>query len=93
MRSLWKSVGLVVVAWVCSSCGTQVYLHKWQPAQVDLPRGTVLRVHPETRGPLHHELRRAFAQQIERDGLGQAQLLWDGDFSLKWEQATNTLNL
>ncbi len=24
---------------------------------------------------------------------GQAQLLWDGDFSLKCEHATNTLNL
>ena len=24
---------------------------------------------------------------------GQAQVLWDGDFSLKWEHATNTLNL
>lgn len=68
MRSLWSSVVLGAVAWVCCSCGTQVYLHKWQPAQVDLPRGTVLRVHPETRGPLRHELRRAFAQQIASDG-------------------------
>ena len=30
-----------------------------------------------------------FSQKMQ----GQAQLLWDGDFSLKWEQATNTLNL
>ncbi len=67
MPSLWSGLGLVV-ALLFSSCGTQVYLNKWEPAQVDLPRGTVLRVHPETHGPLRHELRRAFAQQIARDG-------------------------
>ena len=67
MRLFVSSMGLAAVAWVLSSCATQVYLNKWAPSQVDLPRGTVLRVEPETRGPLRHELRRAFEQQIARD--------------------------
>lgn len=79
MRSLLTSVVLGVVALVCSSCGTQVYLHKWQPAQVDLRPGTVLVVHPETRGPLRHELQRAFEQQIARDGFYQ--LYGDGPWA------------
>lgn len=61
-------MALAAVAWVVSSCATQVYLSKWEPAQVDLPRGTVLHVTPEAHGPLRHELRRAFAQQIAADG-------------------------
>lgn len=68
MRSFLISVALIAVVWVCSSCGTQVYLHKWQPAKVDLPRGTVLRVQAEVDGPMYTELNRAFVQQIARDG-------------------------
>lgn len=49
------------------SCGTRVYLNKWEPSQVGLPRGTVLHVKPEARGPLRYELRRAFEQQIAAD--------------------------
>ena len=42
--------------------------------------------------PLRHYTGQA---QVLWDGdfSGQAQVLWDGDFSLKWEHATNTLNL
>lgn len=66
---LWVVNGvLAAVAWVLSSCGTQIYLEKWQPAQVDLRRGTVLQVFPEAHGPLRYELRRAFDQQIAADG-------------------------
>lgn len=61
-------MALAAVAWAFSSCATQVYLSKWEPSQVDLPRGTVLHVTPEAHGPLRHELRRAFAQQIAADG-------------------------
>lgn len=68
MRYFEKSVACAVVAWVLSSCATQVYLNKWEPAQVDLPRGTALHVQPEARGPLRGELRRAFQQQIAADG-------------------------
>lgn len=67
MRSIFASLGLALVAWVCSSCGTQVYLNKWEPSQVALPRGTVLHVRAEARGPLRYELRRAFEQQIAAD--------------------------
>lgn len=67
MRFVVQSLLLVVVSWVFSSCATQVYLNKWQPSQVDLPRGTVLHVGPEARGPLSRELRRAFEQQIAAD--------------------------
>lgn len=68
----WVAKGvLAAVAWVLSSCGTQIYLEKWQPAQVNLQRGTVLRVYPEARGPLNYELRRAFDQQIAADGYYQ----------------------
>lgn len=56
------------MAWVLSSCATQVYLDRWEPAQVDLPRGTVLHVEPEAHEPLCCELRRAFYQQIAADG-------------------------
>lgn len=59
---------LAAVAWVLNSCATQVYLSKWEPSQVDLPRGTLLHVDVETHGPLRHELRRAFTQQIAADG-------------------------
>ena len=68
MRTLVKSIALAAVAWVFSSCATQVYLSKWEPSQVDLPRGTLLHVDVEARGPLRHELQRAFAQQIAADG-------------------------
>lgn len=68
MRHLIKSVACVVVAWVFGSCATQVYLNRWEPAQVDLPRGLVLHIDAETRGPLRRELHRAFAQQISADG-------------------------
>lgn len=68
MYSLVRKTLLVAVAWVLSSCATQVYLSKWEPSQVDLPRGTVLHVDVEAHGPLRHELRRAFAQQIAADG-------------------------
>lgn len=59
---------MAAVAWVFSSCAPQVYLNKWEPSEVDLPRGTVLHVQPEARGPLRGELRRAFEQQIASDG-------------------------
>lgn len=71
MKGFIKSGVLAAVAWVLSSCGTQVYLETWQPAQVNLQRGTVLRVYPEARGPLNYELRRAFEHQIAKDGYYQ----------------------
>lgn len=58
----------MLVAWGVSSCATQVYLDRWEPSQVDLPRGTVLRVRAEAHGPLRYELKRAFQQQIAADG-------------------------
>lgn len=71
MLSRVSKVTLAAVVWVLSSCATQVYLDRWEPSQVDLPRGTVLHVEPEACGPLRHELRRAFHQQIAADGYYQ----------------------
>lgn len=68
MRLLLLMCGVMAAAWSLCSCGTQVYLHRWEPSQVDLPRGTVLHLRTEVHGPLRCELRRAFEQQIARDG-------------------------
>ena len=58
----------MLVAWGMSSCATQVYLNRWEPSQVDLARGSALRVLAEAHGPLRYELKRAFQQQIAADG-------------------------
>ena len=50
MLSRVSKVALAAVVWVLSSCATQVYLDRWEPSQVDIPRGTVLHVEPEARG-------------------------------------------
>lgn len=68
MISRVSKLALAAVAWVLSSCATQVYLNKWEPAQVDLPRETQLRVDTTALPTLDYELRRAFKQQIAADG-------------------------